>query len=889
MTPEEQFQFLDQSNPATFEASVAESFDPTFLISTGVVVGLLVAALYIARWLITYWHRQHYVFERTVFQILMPKEPQEQADKDDAIQKKDFREVIAEMESLYANLMGLRRLRGWVEPWHKLKKFFKGSHRHLALEIVAHDGLIKFYLAVRKDLAEYVEQQILAIYPEAELKIVEDYNIFAAIGDVKGSYLTPSRDVILPLKTFKKMDGDPLDGLTNNLSKLANDEGAAIQILLRPAKSSWRSQALKISKELHQGKNFEQAVKTRSGLAGALNSLLSVPVKALQYLGHDLLTTKPSDLNDPHKQNAEDKNRNAPVRLQKREEDLLQSLEEKFSKNYFECNIRLVASAKTPERSRQLLGGLVGSFSQFTSSTIGNALREKPLWRPRRFINDFIYRNFRDSRTVILSTEELASLYHFPLPTTETPNILWLSARTLPPPVNLPSTGLLLGKTNFRGSERLVKIQTDDRRRHVYIIGKSGTGKSALLYSMAVQDIKDGHGVCVVDPHGDLIENILSHIPANRADDVIVFDPSDISRPVGLNMLEAHSEEEKDFAVQEMISIFYKLFPPEMIGPMFEHNMRNVMLTLMSDTKNPGTIAEIPRMFTDNDFQKSWVNKLKDPIVRSFWEKEMAKTSDFHKSEMLGYLVSKVGRFVENEMIRNIIGQTHSGFDLRQVMDDKKVLLVNLSKGRVGEVNSNLLGLIIVSKLQMAALGRADLPEDKRNDFYLYIDEFQNFITPSIATILSEARKYRLNLIIAHQYLGQLSGGSGVSDKSGDTQIRDAVLGTTGTLIAFKIGAEDAEILAKEFSPTVNQFDLVNVEKFHAYIKLLVDNQATRPFTMATIWPGDGNKVLAGKIKELSRLKYGRDRNVVQQEILQRTQLGQATAQAQTEVSEPSR
>ena len=353
---------------------------------------------------------------------------------------------------------------------------------------------------------------------------------------------------------------------------------------------------------------------------------------------------------------------------------------------------------------------------------------------------------------------------------------------------------------------------------------------------------------------------------------MIIFDPSDVERPVGLNMLEAKDEGTKDFAVQEMIAIFYKLFPPEMIGPMFEHNMRNVMLTLMSDPNENGTIAEIPRMFSDADYQKFWVAKLKDPVVRAFWEKEMAKTSDFHKSEMLGYLISKVGRFVENAMMRNIIGQQNSGFDIREVMDKKKVLLVNLAKGKTGEVNSNLLGLIIVSKLQMAALGRADLPEAERHDFYLYIDEFQNFITDSIATILSEARKYRLCLIIAHQYMGQLSGGK---EGGQDTKIRDAVLGNAGTMSSFRIGVEDAEVMAKEFAPVFNEYDMINIEQYTAYIKLLVDNQSTRPFNMHTYPPIKGDPKIAEAIKQLSRLKYGRDRAIVEAEILERSQLGE--------------
>ncbi|MDZ4221455.1 MAG: type IV secretory system conjugative DNA transfer family protein, partial [Patescibacteria group bacterium] len=376
-----------------------------------------------------------------------------------------------------------------------------------------------------------------------------------------------------------------------------------------------------------------------------------------------------------------------------------------------------------------------------------------------------------------------------------TPNILWLSAKLAAAPVSMPQEGLVLGHNVYRGEDTVVRIKEGDRRRHVYIIGKSGSGKSALISNMARQDIAAGHGVCVVDPHGDLVDDVLANVPESRAEDVIYFDPSDMERPMGLNILEYSDDSQKDFAVQDMIRIFEKLFPPEMIGPMFEHNMRNVMLTLMADKEHPGTIVDIPRMFTDPEFQKYKVSKLNDPNVKSFWEQEMAKTSDFHKSEMLGYLVSKVGRFVENEMLRNIIGQARSAFDFRDVMDNKKILLINLAKGKTGEVNSALLGLIIVSKLQMAAMTRAELPEDQRHDFYLYIDEFQNFVTDSIATILSEARKYRLDLIVSHQYVGQLV------DAKGNTQIRDAVFGNVGTIISFKIGVEDAEMVAKEFAP----------------------------------------------------------------------------------------
>jgi type IV secretory pathway TraG/TraD family ATPase VirD4 len=367
------------------------------------------------------------------------------------------------------------------------------------------------------------------------------------------------------------------------------------------------------------------------------------------------------------------------------------------------------------------------------------------------------------------------------------------------------------------------------------------------------------------------VEQVLGHIPKERVDDVIVFNPSDIERPIGINMLEAKTEDMKDMAAQEMVSIFYMLFPPEMIGPMFEHTMRNVMLTLMSDTENPGTIAEIPRMITDAEFQKQWMTKVKDPVVKAYWEKEVAQTSDFHKSEMFGYLTSKVGRFVENSMIRNIVGQKESGFSFDDVMNEQKILLVNLSKGTTGDVNSKLLGMMIVTKLQMAALARAALPEEQRKDFYLYLDEFQNSITPSIEVILSEARKYKLDLIMAHQYLGQLV------DK-GDTAIRDAVMGNVGSMLVSRIGIEDAEFLEKEFAPTFTPYDFVNNEKYTWITKILVDNTATRPFNMKTYPVPEGNAKIAEAIKEMSRLKYGRDRAIVEAEIMERSQLGASGA-----------
>ncbi|MBI4090020.1 MAG: type IV secretory system conjugative DNA transfer family protein [Candidatus Kerfeldbacteria bacterium] len=800
------------------------------------------------RWLLHYLARTSASMQKVVLLATVPKEQSQ----DEHQRTPDPKEVLAQLETFALNLGGLPAQRSANVIKNAWDNFWFGRHDELALEIVADQGLIKFFVIVPRFLQQLVELQLHAQYPKAQLEEVPDYNIFSPRGPIMAGYLHLTKRSMFPIRSYKKLDADPLNALTNVLSKIGDDAGAAIQILLRPARGHWQQTGQRVAHKLQHGKQLSEAMGA-AGLAGALKSAAKVSTSSLS-------TSTPGQSNQfrmPY--------------LTPMEQELVKALEEKASKPGFEVNIRLLSSAPDQQRTRANLINITNAFTQYRGQETENGFVRRRLLRRSAFIKAFIYRHFSHRHRFILNSEELTSLWHLPLPTTETPNILWLHARTAPAPANLPAGGISLGKNVFRGVEQLVRIKRDDRRRHVYIIGMTGSGKSVLMAEMAKQDIRAGEGVCVVDPHGSLVEDVIQSIPRERFDDVVYFDPSDVERPVGLNMLEAGSVQERDFAVQEMIAIFYKLFPPEMIGPMFEHNMRNAMLTLMEDRQSPGTIAEIPRMFTDTAFQKYKVAKVTDPVVRAFWEKEMAKTSDFHKSEMLGYLVSKVGRFVENAMMRNIIGQPSSGFNLRQMMDQKKILLVNLSKGKVGEVNANLLGLIIVSKLQMAALSRADVPEPQRNDFYLYIDEFQNFITDSIATILSEARKYKLNLTMAHQYMGQLVQGQ-------DTKIRDAVLGNVGTLLAFRIGVEDAEILEKQFAPVFSLFDLVNIDRFNAYVRLLVDNRVTKPFSLATFPPWPGSPAIATEVKQLSRLKYGRDQAIVEAEILERSRLGSVAA-----------
>ena len=784
-------------------------------------------------------------FHRTILLIKVPKERKgERVDSSNEENINQVREQIGVAETIFSAVAGLAPEKGFG-AW------LRGRNDHLSFEIVVKENKISFYVAVPDRFKDFVNQQIHAQYPYAEITEEPDYNIFQPQCHIVGAYMKFKNHAALPFKTYKKSDSDPLLALLNPLSKILENEGALIQFVVRPASGEWRRTGVRMTREIREGQKFEKVV-SRSGFSRSWGKLQK-----------NLLPKK----NDPNKTGQKE-----PYRMTQMEEEMVKSMEEKISLGGLELTVRLVSSAPTKEKAQLNLQNIINAFSQYNIYRYGNSFTAAVPSKPANLIRDSIYRSMQEKYHMVATTDEMASFWHLPLSSTETPHIDWLGARKAPPPANVPTEGVVMGRSVYRGEETVIHMKKADRRRHLYVIGKSGVGKSVFIQGLAVQDIQNGDGVCIIDPHGEFAEYVLQHIPKERADDVVYFNPADVERPIGLNMLEVKTEDQKDMASQEMISMFYKMVTdPSMIGPMFEHQMRNVMLTLMSDLENPGTIAEVPRMFTDDAFVEEWKKKITDPVVLAFWEKEMAKTSDFHKSEMLGYLISKVGRFVENVMVRNIIGQSHSGFNFREIMDNRKILIVNLSKGLIGEINANLLGMIIVSKLQMAAMERAGMAEEKRYDFYLYMDEFQNFITESIATILSEARKYRLDLIIAHQYLKQLE------DNKGKTTVRDAVLGNAGTLVSFRIGTEDAEILAKEFAPVFSAYDLINVEQYTAYIKLLIDNTAAKPFNMGIYPPTPGNKELAAAIKELSRLKYGRPRALVEAEIMERTKLN-ATA-----------
>ena len=804
------------------------------------------------------YHTKHVVprIESWVFlEILMPKEGAKENEDQRPKSEEEKKLMIAVGEQLFSTLSESGKNKGWLL-----------GKDYYSFEIVCTDKKISFFVNCPKELQQLVEKQIQAQYPHAFIEQVKGYNPFFKGAQIEVEELQLSKKYVYPFRTYKTTETDPLNALTNAMSKLQENEAAVIQYIISPAGTSWQYRPRKMALEIQQGKNPEMVEK------GHFHQLM---IGLGRSIGRSLSFSGSSNQNyQPSHAHKDLSGYASPIQLTPMQQEIVKKLEEKASRPGYKVNIRLVTSSAIPGNANSHMRNLLASFLQYNMPPF-NGLKVKKRDK-NDILKDYIFRVFRDSNSSILNTEEITSLWHLPTPYIETPNIKWLVSKKAPPPVNLPKEGLLLGRNIYRGQETKVFMQRDDRRRHMYVLGRTGSGKTEIMKYMSVQDIKNGEGLCVIDPHGDFIEDILPHIPKERAEDVILFEPFDMERPMGLNMLQVDSEEQKDFAVQEMISIFYKLVTdPAMLGPMFEHNMRNAMLTLMADEEHPGTIADIPRIFTDTEFQKYKLSKVKDPVVRLFWEKEMAKTSDFHKSEMLGYLISKVGRFVENSMMRNIVGQSKSAFNFREVMDKKKILLINLAKGKVGELNAKLLGLIIVSKLQMAALSRADMREADRPDFYLYVDEFQNFITDAFSSILSEARKYRLNLIIAHQYLGQLeqqAGAQGAASKD----LRDAVFGNAGSMVCFRIGAEDSEVMAKEFKPTFNEFDLVNIDRYNAYMKLMIDGTASKPFNMAT-YPllRNGNDEQAKAIRQLSRLKFGRPRAEVEEEILEASEVAE--------------
>jgi hypothetical protein len=701
---------------------------------------------------------------------------------------------------------------------------------------VSHVGEeIHFYISVPKDSVEFVSRQIEGFWKEAQVQPADDYNIFSSGGVSQGIYLKQRELYILPIRTYIEAEVDTFAPILSGLSKISEvGEGAAIQILAKPAPASVQKRISQMRNNLKKGAKFEDVLKSNSFQLKDFEKILR-PEKELKEKKEEKII----------------------------DEEGIKTLEAKISKPLLEVNLRVVVSANTKYQADVLLESIGGGFSQFGAPRRNEIKLIKPR-NSQKLIYQFSFREFDDDHTMILNTEELASLFHLPGSSTEIPKIDWLKSKEAAPPADLPTKGTLIGESDFRGQKKQIYITDEDRHRHVYIVGQTGTGKSTLMLNMIVDDIRKGKGVAIVDPHGEFVEKVSGLIPENRLDDVIIFDPGDLWKPLGMNMLEYDfaKPEQKTFIVNELFNIFDKLYDMKTVGgPMFEQYFKNAVLLLMEDAINePATLMEVQKIFTDDAFRQRKLSRIFNATVVDFWEKEAVKATGEHSlANMSSYITSKLNNFTANDFMRPIIGQTKSAFNFRNVMDERKILLVNLSKGRIGDLNANLLGMVIIGKILMAAFSRVDMPESERKDFNLYIDEFQNFTTDSTATILSEARKYALNLTIAHQFIAQLT-----------EKIRDSVFGNVGSIISFRVGSLDAEFLAKQFEPVFGEADLLNINNFNAYAKILIGGKTTQPFNLRTLPPEKGNPEIVNKIKEDSRSKYGRDRQEVEEEILKR-------------------
>ena len=719
------------------------------------------------------------------------------------------------------------------------------GQRHISFEIIADEGLVRYYVMVPTVLVEVIRQAVASAYPSARLEEVKETNIFSQDGQLSGTIggeFSLKKSYIYPIATYEESKNDASRALLNALSSASKEDGIGLQFLIRPAKSGWSQRSEAYTKSMREDKNKKKGAFGSSSLpADLLEALWKPPASA------------------DSAENKSDTKQLSPL-----EQAEVEAIEAKTKYPAYEVLIRVVVSSSTAAKSQALLSNIVSAFSLFDSQR-NNGFKFAMARSIEDMVTAYIMRFFpQETDNTILNSVEMSTLFHLPSSSTiPTAQVKRQMSKQVDGPTDTVEEGVLIGYNEFRGVKKPIRIGTKDRRRHVYIIGQTGVGKSVLQENMAYQDMMDGRGFAFIDPHGDLVESLLGKVPKERVEDIIYFNPGDMSNPIGLNMFEYDTPDQKDFLIQEAINMLYSLYDPGhtgIVGPRMEHIFRNCALLLMSDPQG-GTFIDVPKCLIDPEFVKSKLKYVTDQQVLDFWTKEFPASQRSNEAgEVISWVVSKFGPFISNDAMRNIIGQTKSGFNLREIMDNRKILLVNLSKGKMGELNSKLLGIIFVMKFQAAAMSRANLEEDQRVDFSLYVDEFQNFATDSFESIMSEARKYRLSLIMGNQFMTQLT------DK-----IREAIIGNVGTVISGRIGVTDAELMVKKFQPVFDIDDLTKLPNFQSITSVMINNVPSAPFSMNWV-PSMGvmNKQLRDALVKLSSAKYGRPRAEVEREIFTR-------------------
>ncbi|MDB5178449.1 MAG: hypothetical protein JWN01_392 [Patescibacteria group bacterium] len=748
-------------------------------------------------------------------------------------------------EQMFASLHGILR------PHSELVK--EGSlQEHISFEIVARQNSIQFYVWTPKHLKDFVESQIYAQYPTVQIKEgPDDYSRTPVAGrTIYGVELGLTKDMVMPIKTFASFEVDPMAGITGVLAKLEQlGEECWIQILARPIDDAWQN----------QGKAYVDGVKNGPKLdwgANLTNIFLQVPIYIFSNFVLALFAPPPSAEKKP----AEKKE------VSTGQQTIIKAVEEKITKLGYQVKIRIAYLGPDEASGRQRLQAIVGGFKQFNTTNLNGFTTLKTFNSPE-FLQDYQARLFFD-QGYILNIEELASLYHLPHKSVETPNMAWTTTKTSEPPANLPSEGIaeasevsLFGLTNFRGRHLKFGIKRRDRGRHAYIIGQTGAGKSMLLQLLTLSDVYQDQGFAIIDPHGDYATDIMKYIPEHRIKDVIYFNATDTHHPMAFNPLEVIDENLRNHIASELVGVLKRMFENSW-GPRLEYILRYTALALLD---YPGsTMLDITRMLTEKDFRKKVIREVKDPVVRTFWVTEFASWNEKFASEAVAPVLNKVGAFVANPLVRNIVGQQKSAFNIRQIMDEGKILIVNLSRGQVGEDNAAILGALMVTKIQLAAMGRADMPLDQRRPFYLYVDEFQNFATDSFAVILSEARKYGLNLTVANQYVSQMP-----------EVVRDAVFGNVGTMISFRIGPGDSVVLGKYFEPVFEAADITRLHNQNIFISMIINGEKAAPFSASTLRMPDPENDLTDRIVTFSRERYATTREAAEADIRTRTSTGE--------------
>ena len=720
------------------------------------------------------------------------------------------------------------------------------GQKHISFEIIAKNGSVNYYAIVPAVLTEMVKQAVNAAYPTAMLEEVEAENIFSKEGGARavvGGEMVLKKEAIYPINTFEETKKDASLAILNAMSTTKEGEGMAISVMVRPAGDEMVAKAKDAAKNIKEGKKVVGGTNFVDRLGWFITDIIPILVRPMQ---------------------AHETEEGKVVSLTNLQQEEMAAIENKTKYPEFETKIQVIASSTHKERSEALISGVVAAFSQF-DSPVYNGFKYNMVTDGRKLATDYIFKFFPlKERTNVLNSIELASIFHLPeqnaIPTSQVER---QNMKQVDGPAKLVKEGILLGENEFRGIKKEIRLSRDDRRRHTYVIGSTGMGKSVFMKNIAYQDMVAGRGFAFIDPHGDVVEELLAMVPPERVDDVIYFDPGNLEMPIGMNMFEYQTDDQKDFIVQEGINMLYSLFDPGhtgIFGPRGEHMFRNAALLLMSDP-NGATFIDIPKCFIDPEFVKEKLQYVTDRNVFDYWTKEFpASQRSNDAGEVTTWFVSKWGPFISNTMIRNVLGQTKSGFNIRDIMDKRKILLVNLSKGKMGEVNSKLLGMIFVMKFQTAAMSRVDTEEDKREDFCLFVDEFQNFSTESFESILSEARKFRLNLIVANQFMTQLT------DK-----IREGILGNVGTVVAGRLGVTDAELMEKVFAPTFTAEDLHKTPNHYAVATVMMYGVPSTPFTMTWgMLGGKGNTEVAERLKAYVAMKYGRPRAEVETEINER-------------------